>query len=95
LKRGTYGRTTHHEDRNESRQSAKTQDSAYNLTVTGTAFGGNHDAPINLTGKVMGKLAELNNSTNTSPLFAWWASDVHKLWIVDNNGYQYGTLARP
>lgn len=43
----------------------------------------------------MGNLAELNNSTHTSPLFVWWAWDVHKLWIVDHNSYQYGTLARP
>lgn len=34
-----------------------TQVSAYNLTVTGTASGGNNDGPVSLSGKVIGNLA--------------------------------------
>jgi hypothetical protein len=92
---GTYsGHLTYPDGSVETMSLTATQDSAYNLTISGTASGGNNDGPINLTGKVMGNLAEVNNSTNTSPLFAWWDSGVHKLWIVDNNGYQYGLLVR-
>jgi len=93
---GTYtGTLTYPDGSVETMSLTATQDSAYNLTVTGTASGGNSDGPINLTGKVTGNLAQLNNSTNTLPLFAWWdASTNHKLYIIDNNSYLYGSLGR-
>ena len=71
-----------------------TEDSAYNVTVTGTAVGGNGTIPINLTGRVVGNLAELNDNGNVLALFAWWDSAESALWIVDSSGYFYGTLQR-
>jgi hypothetical protein len=92
---GTYtGQLTYPDGSVETMSLTATQDSAYNVTITGSASGGNSDGPINLTGKVMGNLAEVNNSANTLPLVAWWDSANHKLRVIDNNSYFYGSLDR-
>jgi hypothetical protein len=104
---GSYsGQLTYPDGSHETVSVTMTQDSTYNITVTGSATGGMQDGPINLTGKVTGNLAVLNGADkNGQPviLFAWWngagltgngGTQAPNLAIVDNTGYPYGTLAR-
>jgi hypothetical protein len=71
------------------------EDSANNLTVTGTAENGAVPTiPIKLTGRVVGNLVELNGAGNVLVMFAWWDAAGQRLWIVGSSGYFYGTLDR-
>jgi hypothetical protein len=103
---GNYsGQLTYPDGSHETVSITATQDSAHNVTVTGTATGGMQDGPINLTGTVTGNLAVLNGTSKSGQpltLFAWWDVNLPRsggaslvtLEIVDNTGYPYGNLAR-
>jgi hypothetical protein len=91
---GTYsGPLTYPDGSRETMSLTATEDSGY-MTVTGTAAGGQSDGPINLTGNVIGNLAELHSTTPPLNLFAWWNVASHKLYIVNDTGYAYGSLTR-
>jgi hypothetical protein len=92
---GTYtGQLTYPDGSVESMNLSATEDSAYNMTVTGTASGGQSDGPINLSGNVVGNLAELHSSNPPLRLFAWWDASRQQLDIYDDTGYAYGALKR-
>ena len=103
---GNYaGPLTFPDGSHESVTVTMTEDSAYKVTVTGTATGGMQDGPISLTGTVTGNLAVLHGtdkSGNPLTLFAWWdanyprsgGASVAGLEIIDNTGYEYGRMAR-
>jgi hypothetical protein len=104
---GNYsGQLTYPDGSHETVSVTMTQDTLYNVAVTGTATGGMQDGAINLTGKVTGNLAVLNGTSKSGQpliLFAWWnaagltgngGTQSPNLAIVDNTGYPYGTLAR-
>jgi hypothetical protein len=103
---GNYaGPLTYPDGSHETVNVTMTEDSAYNVTVTGTATGGMQDGPINLTGTVTGNLAVLHGtdkSGNPLTLFAWWDANYARsggaslvtLQIIDNTGYEYGALPR-
>jgi hypothetical protein len=91
------GMLTYPDGTQEMMNLTATQDSAYNLTVTGTATGGSKNGPIALGGTVTGNLAQLHSSTTVGPVFsgfAWWGAVHQKLNIVDDSGYVYGSLSR-
>src|SRR5215469_7416102 len=101
---GNYsGQLTYPDGSKETVSVTATEDSAYNITVTGTATGGMQDGPINLSGNVTGNLAVLNGTSksgNPLTLFAWWnagqptsgGATFVALVIVDNTGYEYVRL---
>ena len=103
---GNYaGSLTYPDGSHETVSVTMTEDSAYNVTATGTATGGMQDGPINLTGTVTGNLAVLHGtdkSGNPLTLFAWWDANYPRsggaslvtLQIIDNTGYEYGALPR-
>lgn len=96
---GTYsGTLTYPDGTQEMMNLTATQDSAYNLTVTGNASGGSKDGAISLSGTVTGNLAQLSGTTSASSrpvtVFAWWNAVKQRLYVMDNNNYSYGSLAR-
>jgi hypothetical protein len=95
---GTYsGQLTFPNGSLETMSLTATEDSSFNITVTGAATGGSADGPIALTGTVTGNLARLQSSSTASLVFsgfALWNPANQKLYIVDDNDYLYGTLSR-